>query len=123
MTRFRPGNSGNPRGRPKGSRNIAAQYLAEASAPASADPNALTKLQAAIKAQVTKAVEGDLRAVRDVVEQLAKAEAERSADRAPAFTDADREVIAELYKRLSPGTAGVPPCRPETEDLAMQKVM
>jgi hypothetical protein len=113
MPTFQPGKSGNPRGRPKGSRNLAAHYLAEVYAPTNGDPNAQTKLQAAIKAQVGKAVEGDLRAMRDVVERVEKGEAERSAERAPPFTDADREVIAEIFKRLSPGRAVVPPacCR------------
>lgn len=118
MPPFRPGSSGNPRGRPKGSRNIAAQYLDEVYAPATGDPNAGTKLQAAIKAQVAKVIEGDLRAVRDVVEQVAKGEAERSAERAAPFTDADREVIAEVFRRLSPGDPVAPASEPRSDTAA-----
>lgn len=102
MTRFQPGSSGNPKGRPKGARNLASQYLAEVNAPASADPRAISKLQAAVRAQVEKAVGGDIRAIRDVLARVERWEAERSAERAPPFTDADREVIAEIHRRLSP---------------------
>jgi predicted phage terminase large subunit-like protein len=61
MVQFRPGKSGNPRGRPKGARNLATQYLAEVHAPENEKPEARSKLQAAIKAQIAKAVDGDKR--------------------------------------------------------------
>jgi hypothetical protein len=101
MAQFRSGKSGNPRGRPKGARNFAAQYLAAVHAPETSEPNAESKLQAAIKAQISKAVSGDIRAIRDVIERVEKWEAERSSERAPNFTEADREVIAEIHRRLS----------------------
>ena len=99
MPKFQPGQSGNPKGRPKGARNVATQYLAEANAPAEGTP--MTKLQAAIAAQFEKAMGGDLRAVRDMVEQVLKAELARSAEAEMSFTDADREVIAAIYRRMT----------------------
>ncbi len=115
MAKFTPGKSGNPRGRPKGARNLAAQYLAEINAPSNNEPEAISKLQATIRAQVSKALEGDLRAIRDVIERAEKLEAARSAERGPNFTDSDREAIAEIQRRLAPAmdaapaaTAGVP---------------
>jgi len=100
MTKFQPGRSGNPRGRPKGSRNLASQFLEEVNAPASG--LAMSNLQAAIRTQVSKAIAGDVRAVKDVLDRALKLEMERSAalDRAINFNDADREVIAEIHRRL-----------------------
>jgi hypothetical protein len=45
MAKFAPGRSGNPRGRPKGARNLATQFLEEVNAPASGLP--ISNLQAA----------------------------------------------------------------------------
>ncbi|HEX4159986.1 MAG TPA: DUF5681 domain-containing protein [Rhizomicrobium sp.] len=102
MAKFQPGRSGNPGGRPRGSRNLATQFLAEVNAPKDDSPEAVSKLQAAIKAQIAKAVDGDIRAIRDVMERVEKWEAERSHERVPPFTEADREVIAEIHRRLAP---------------------
>lgn len=102
MTRFVPGRSGNPKGRPRGARNLAAQYLAEANAPASSDPMALTKLQAAMQAQLTKAIQGDVRAIKDVLERVERLEVEKSAERQPVYSDADREAVGEIHRRLAP---------------------
>ena len=101
MARFQAGRSGNPKGRPKGSRNLATQFLEEVNAPASGLP--ISNLQAAIKAQVSKAIAGDVRALKDMFDRVWKLEMERSAalDRAINFNDADREVIAEIHRRLS----------------------
>jgi hypothetical protein len=100
MANFAPGRSGNPRGRPKGARNLATQFLEEVNAPASGLP--ISNLQAAIKAQVARAIAGDMRAMKDMMDRLWKLEVERSAalDRAVNFSDADREVIAEIHRRL-----------------------
>lgn len=100
MGKFEAGRSGNPKGRPKGSRNLATQFLEEVNAPASGMP--ISNLQAAIKAQVSKAIAGDVRAVKDMLDRVWKLEIERSAalERAIPFTDADREVIAEIHRRL-----------------------
>jgi hypothetical protein len=100
MAKFQPGRSGNPGGRPKDSRNLATQFLEEMNAPASG--LAMSNLQAAIKAQIGKAIAGDLRAIKDVMDRVWKLEVERSAalDRAINFNDADREAIAEIHRRL-----------------------
>ena len=100
MARFQPGRSGNPKGRPRGARNLATQFLEEVNAPASGLP--ISNLQAAIRAQVSKAIGGDVRAVKDILDRMWKLELERSAalERAIPFTDADREVIAEIHRRL-----------------------
>jgi hypothetical protein len=100
MAKFQPGRSGNPKGRPKGARNLATQFLEEVNAPATG--KAMSNLQAAIKAQVARAIAGDVRAVKDMLDRVWKLELERSAalDRAINFGEADREVIGEIHRRL-----------------------
>ena len=103
MAKFEAGKSGNPKGRPKGARNLRTQYLDEVNAPETSEPESASKLQAAIRAQIEKAVQGDIRAIRDVMERVEKWEVERnSRERGPNFTEADREVIAEVHRRLAP---------------------
>jgi hypothetical protein len=102
MAKFQSGKSGNPGGRPKGARNLKTQFLEAVNAPETSEAESGSKLQAAIKAQIAKAVQGDVRAIRDVMERVEKWEVERSRERAPVFTDADREVIAEVHRRLAP---------------------
>jgi hypothetical protein len=102
MALFKPGQSGNPKGRPKGAHNIAQEFLAEVEQAAPGDAP-VSKLRAMIKAQVDKAMQGDNRAIEAVlgrVEELA-AKMTAAADRAPAFTAADRETIEEIHRRLA----------------------
>jgi hypothetical protein len=111
MAKFEAGKSGNPKGRPKGARNLRTQYLDEVNSPETSEPESASKLQAAIRAQIEKAVQGDIRAIRDVMERVEKWEVERnSRERGPNFTEADREVIAEVHRRLAPSAlAGASP--------------
>jgi hypothetical protein len=111
MARFQAGKSGNPGGRPKGARNLKTQFLEEVNAPENSEPESGSKLQAAIKAQIAKAVQGDIRAIRDVMERVEKWEVERSRERGSNFTEADREVIAEVHRRLSSPATGSSPAR------------
>ena len=108
MPKFQPGTSGNPRGRPRGARNLATEFLTQIQEEVKAQPGkpALSKLQAAIKAQLDKAVAGDNRAIEAVLARVAQLEARVAddADSAPQpspFTQADREVIAEIHRRLT----------------------
>ncbi|MGH6877912.1 MAG: DUF5681 domain-containing protein [Rhizomicrobium sp.] len=105
MTKFAPGKSGNPRGRPKGSRNLAAQIMAEVNA--TADAQQVSKLEAAIKALVDKAVSGDQHATQLVIDRVERAEAtlREAVERGTSFSDADREVIAEIHRRLQPASS------------------
>ena len=66
-TRFEPGRSGNPNGRPKGAKNFATAIDAELSATVLVTENGrrrkLTKRQIIAKRLVNRAVEGDLKPV------------------------------------------------------------
>ena len=68
MTRFRPGQSGNPRGRPKGARNLSTVLAAALSERVAITENGrrrrITKLEAAVKQLVNRAASGEARATQ-----------------------------------------------------------
>ena len=70
--RFRPGTSGNPRGRPKGSRNFLTLLEQELNKTISVTENGrkrkLTRLQAIVKRMVNSALNGDQRALLNLLE-------------------------------------------------------
>jgi hypothetical protein len=67
-TRFRKGRSGNPRGRPRGSRNFASLVEEALAEPVVITENGkrkkATKLQAIVKQVVNKAAQGDHRSIQ-----------------------------------------------------------
>ena len=70
--RFRPGTSGNPKGRPKGSRNFLTLLEQELNKTISVTENGrkrkLTRLQAIVKRMVSSALAGDQRALLNLLE-------------------------------------------------------
>lgn len=70
-SRFQPGQSGNPSGRPKGTRNflteIREELNAEIERPDGADRVRITKQQAIVKAFIAKAIGGDIRAITALI--------------------------------------------------------
>lgn len=103
-TRFKPGRSGNPGGRPKASKNLAtllSQTIAERVAVVeNGQPHFVSKLEAALKQLTDKARSGDLRAVERMIAltQWLESRAETLPD--PPMSEADREVIVAVYRRL-----------------------
>jgi len=77
-TRFRKGQSGNPGGRPKGSRNvsgvIAAALLERVTINENGRRRSVTKLEAACKQMANKAAGGDQRAAKLIIELLHQSE-------------------------------------------------
>jgi Family of unknown function (DUF5681) len=67
-TRFRPGQSGNPRGRRKGARNLSAVIAAALSERVAVNENGrrcrISKLEAAVKQLVNRAASGETRATQ-----------------------------------------------------------
>ena len=112
-SRFKKGNSGNPRGRQNGTRNFATQFIAAVNetVPITLEGRdvRVTKLQATILAMVDKGTKGDPRAMVEVLDRVADLEAradEAARAPVPVFTDADRATIADIHARLTPKDDG-----------------
>src|SRR5271167_2079301 len=105
---FQKGRSGNPKGRPKGSKNLAT-LLSEAldekvSLTEDGRRRRVTKRELVIKQLVNKSASADLRAIKQLTDIVQGVERRAGASQAPpsppVFTAADDEVIAELRKRM-----------------------
>ncbi|MEQ9521443.1 MAG: DUF5681 domain-containing protein, partial [Thalassobaculum sp.] len=74
--RFRPGRSGNPKGRPKGVRNLASLLEAELRRPVTVTEGGRTrrvpKAAAMVASQIDKALKGDTRAFATVLQATAR---------------------------------------------------
>ena len=102
---FAKGRSGNPKGRPKGRKNLATIVLNEARQPVRVNgPNRsrrVTKLQAAAMQLSTKAAQGDHRAARDFFNLVERSEIATSAESAPeALNETDQTVMEMMLRRL-----------------------
>jgi hypothetical protein len=75
---FTKGQSGNPKGRPKGSKNLAAIVLRKSRQPVRVNgprgSRSVTKAEAAVMQLSNKAAQGDLRAQRELLFQVRMAE-------------------------------------------------
>jgi hypothetical protein len=105
-TRFKKGVSGNPKGRPKGSLNVATLLIKTLHEKVMINEHGkrkkVTKLEAALKQLFNKAASGDLRAIRQSVELVKDAEAKQSAQgtQESVISENDQEVMDGILKRL-----------------------
>ena len=103
-SRFRQGLSGNPKGRPKGKRNLATVLERTLQEKVVINENGVrrtvTKLEAAVKQLVNKAAAGDLAAIRQLT-ALAGSSVEQAVDGATnQLADVDLEIMKGVLKRL-----------------------
>jgi len=103
-TRFRPGQSGNPRGRPKGARNFSTVIASALSERVAVTENGrrrrITKLEAAIKQLVNRAAAGEARATALLIQLVQANEAKANQPDTERVAEADTIVMAELQRRL-----------------------
>ena len=106
-TRFKKGQSGNPRGRPPGAKNLPT-LLSEALnerviVTDNGGQRSITKRQAIITQLVNRSATADLRAIKILLDILQNIEAhtEPAALETSAFTLADEKVIEQLKARFS----------------------
>ncbi len=108
-TRFRPGQSGNPRGRPTGARNLSTVVAAALSERVAVNENGrrrrITKLEAAVKQLVNRAASGEARATQLLLALVQANEARPAQQDASRLGDADAIVMAELARRLGLGAS------------------
>lgn len=112
-SRFKPGRSGNPKGRPKGSKNLSSILEATLFGPVQVTVGGRTMkvpaFEAAMMRLVRKALEGDLRATEKVVKLLPLAQAlidARAEGEAPADVidlKRDAALLAEFQRMFENG--------------------
>jgi len=105
-TQFPKGKSGNPKGRPKGSKNLST-LLREAAddqvfATIDGEKRKISKLQATTMQLATKAASGDPAAMKQFLDWMDEIETRAAAARPSQFplSEADIEVIRETYDRM-----------------------
>jgi hypothetical protein len=104
-SRFKPGRSGNLKGRPRGSLNLATVLQRELREKVVIMSNGrskvVTKLEAAIMQLVDKAGSGDRHSIRHLCQLVASVE-ERSVEVEPTtqFSEIDQKVLDNILKRF-----------------------
>jgi len=105
-TRFEPGRSGNPRGRPGGSKNLSTLLSEALQEPVIVVENGrrrkIPKRQAIVTQLVNRSAKADLKAIQILLMMLRDIESRAdpgSADPA-AFTEADQQIIKRIRARL-----------------------
>src|SRR5262249_12712641 len=113
----------NPRGRPRGSQNIAAVFIKTLKEKVVINEHGqrktISKLQASVKQLINKAASGDLRALHLLINLSHEAEAREQsvADKPSAFEELDQKVVASILRRFHNGTEkrGVNHAKSDTE--------
>lgn len=102
-TRFKPGTSGNPKGRPKGSRNLRTDLndmMTETVAiREDGKSRRITRQQAIVLSLIEKAIRGDVRAASHLSSLLMKLNPAAPVNEPVAVTDNDRTVLASFLHR------------------------
>jgi hypothetical protein len=104
-TRFRKGRSVNPKGRPKGSKNLGTILLGAVNERVTVTDESgsrkLSKLEVMHKQLANKGATGDLRAFQIISQKLEQLEdRSQSASGSSAFDESDQQVIRELERRF-----------------------
>ena len=102
-TRFKPGQSGNPKGRPKGGLNLATDLAAKLgeliTVREGGKPRRVSKQRALIKSLMAKALQGDVRATTAVLALYARVISEPSDDQNRPLEEDELLIL----RRFGPG--------------------
>ena len=104
--RFKPGQSGNPSGRPKAAKRLLSELEAALSAPVTIKVGSrkrrVSKMQAAVKSLADRAASGDPLVLRLLLAELRHAESRASEEPAvqETLSATDQEVIAAMLQRI-----------------------
>lgn len=106
QTQFQKGTSGNLKGRPKGSKNLANIVLKESRQPVRVNGprggRTVSKLEAAVMQLGNKSSQGDLRASRELFTLVQRVEESVTSVASPlSFSELDRQVIESMRRRMS----------------------
>jgi Family of unknown function (DUF5681) len=103
---FKKGQSGNPKGRPRGSFNVSTLFMKALRERVVINENGqrkkVTKLEAALKQLVNKAASGDLRAINQLAELARESEAKQNVPggEQSQIGELDQEVINGILQRF-----------------------
>ena len=110
MPKFRKGRSGNPKGRPKGSKNLTTLIQEAARNQVSMEIDGksrrISALQATVTQLATKAARGDQKAMVEFLDRIAEIEGRVKPTEYP-LGEQDVEVLRAAYERLNQ-------CQPDT---------
>ena len=103
--RFKPGQSGNPKGRPKGTRSLEAQLREELNRKISVSENGMKrrvrKFEVMLAQLTNKAAQGDYRAIKLVTDLMGTlAPTEQSADQPQQLSPEDTAVLDGVLARV-----------------------
>ena len=103
--RFGKGQSGNPKGRPKGSKNLSTLLEDTLNEPVVVSEHGrrkrITKREAVLKQLVNRAAAGNHKAIQLLLSEMRLVEGrEQDSSESSLFDEADREVIRQLYHRF-----------------------
>lgn len=111
-SRFAKGQSGNPRGRRNGSRNLKGVVIKELDEPITIREGGVerrvTKREGIVKSFVNRALKGDVRAARELLSLAAQFEEGPSAPAEAPLTAEERAVLESALARLGPQPAAAP---------------
>jgi hypothetical protein len=103
-TRFKPGRSGNPKGRPKGSRNLATDLAAELGEQITVREEGrsrrISKQRALIKSLMARALQGNVRATTAVLALYARVITEPTDDPNDEIQTDELEILRRFAPRL-----------------------
>ncbi|MGO9303042.1 MAG: DUF5681 domain-containing protein [Candidatus Korobacteraceae bacterium] len=126
QTQFKPGQSGNPKGRRKGSKNFGTVFAEELRTPIEVTEHGkrkrISKRQAIVKQAVNKAVTGDPKATAVVLNEARFHESQNqfSGPQDVIVSPEDQKVMDNLLRRIwqsyQPVPDPQPPSEPPTED-------
>jgi len=109
-SQFRKGSSGNPKGRPKGRRNLATVLERTLQEKVIVNENGVrrtvTKLEAAVKQLVNQAASGDLAAMRQLSALAGSTEEEQVAPPTKELDHDDLKVMENVLKRFNKSANG-----------------
>lgn len=109
-TRYKKGQSGNPKGRPKGAKNVATDLAEEASELVAVREGdrviKVSKQRVMIKALFNKAMKGDVRAATTVLAMTQKIGDQAGADLAAPELQLDEEALLEFLTQRAARRAG-----------------
>ncbi|MGA2908980.1 MAG: DUF5681 domain-containing protein [Terracidiphilus sp.] len=105
QSRFQKGKSGNPKGRPKGSKNLATIVIKESRQRVHVNgprgSRTVTKLEAAMMQLGNKSAQGDLRASREFFGLIQRSEDTVNSGGTLPITELDQPVVENLLRRMS----------------------